>query len=328
MKLSVVLAVYNAEDTISEQLEALARQTWDEPWELIVANNGSKDQTQAIVESFSSKIANLKIIDASQRKGASYARNKGVEVAQASMIAFCDADDIVRDNWIAEIAAAIEQHGFVCGPMSIAALNPGWRIQEPIGVRVGDELFHASDLSDHYFPPFPKDGGYFRNGGTCNMGILKSIHQDIGGFDEEFLRYQDGDYCIRAQLKGYKLHFAPQAIVEYRYRLSLRDTFSQFRDWGKWVMLIPRKYGPPTSLRKKISYVFGGWWSLPLEIIKVRSRAGLFALITGFAIRLGQSQGCIEFMVLPDIQDWFAAKFGNSGQAEGAVNQDPKARLD
>jgi glycosyltransferase involved in cell wall biosynthesis len=322
MKLSVVLAVYNAEDTLGEQLAALARQNWDEPWELIVVNNASKDQSKTIAESFYSKIPNLKIIDASQRKGAAYARNQGVKVAQAKMIAFCDADDIVRDNWVAEIAAAIEQNGFVCGPMSVSALNPAWRIQDPVSVRVGDELFHASDLFEHQFPPFPEDG-FFKTGASCNMGVLKSIHQDIGGFDEDFLRDQDRDYCIRAQLKGYKLYFAPRAIVEYRYKLSLRDTFSQFRGWGKWLMLIPKKYGPPTTFRKKISYVFGGWWPVPLELMKIRSIAGLFAFTAGFAHRLGQSQGCIEFMVLPDIKSWFATRFGKSKQVEGVAKQDP-----
>jgi len=52
MKLSVIIPCYNEADTIATQLEVLAKQYWSEPWEVIVSDNGSTDDSLAIVEKY------------------------------------------------------------------------------------------------------------------------------------------------------------------------------------------------------------------------------------------------------------------------------------
>jgi len=72
MKLSVIIPCFNAATTV--QLEALAHQHWCEPWEVIVSNNGSTDETVAIVEQYQEKLSNLRIVDSSDQRGAAHAR--------------------------------------------------------------------------------------------------------------------------------------------------------------------------------------------------------------------------------------------------------------
>lgn len=49
-RLSVIIPCLNAADTIGKQLEALARQEWSEPWEVVILDNGSTDETLAVAE--------------------------------------------------------------------------------------------------------------------------------------------------------------------------------------------------------------------------------------------------------------------------------------
>lgn len=72
----------NEVDTLSDQLAALARQTYHHPWELIVSDNGSVDGTRQLAESWSDRLPDLRVADASDRKGLNHARNVGVARAR------------------------------------------------------------------------------------------------------------------------------------------------------------------------------------------------------------------------------------------------------
>lgn len=101
VKLSVIIPCLNAERTIGEQLAALAAQRWSERWEVIVADNGSTDGTLEVVRRFAGRLPELRVVDASQRRGSGYARNRGAAVARGEWLAFCDADDVVAPGWVA-----------------------------------------------------------------------------------------------------------------------------------------------------------------------------------------------------------------------------------
>lgn len=93
---TVVIPAHNARTTIDEQLDALMRQTYDRPFEVLLCDNGSTDGTAAHVTTRPRCEAyELRVIDASAVPGASYARNLGAAVATGEFLAFCDADDKV-----------------------------------------------------------------------------------------------------------------------------------------------------------------------------------------------------------------------------------------
>jgi GT2 family glycosyltransferase len=74
---SVVMPANNAAATIGQQLEGLAGQTYQCPWELVIADNGSRDETVVITRRWADRIQRLSLVDAADRPGASYARNVG-----------------------------------------------------------------------------------------------------------------------------------------------------------------------------------------------------------------------------------------------------------
>lgn len=97
-KISVILPVYNGEDFIAEAVESVLKQTWS-TWELIVVNDGSTDNTQAILEGFDDH--RIKILT-QENRGESAARNVGLELAEGSYIALLDADDMYYENAFAD----------------------------------------------------------------------------------------------------------------------------------------------------------------------------------------------------------------------------------
>ena len=126
MQLSVVIPCYNAAATIGEQLEALARQEWDGDWEVVVSDNGSTDGSQDVVHGFKDRLPELRLVDSSATRGASYARNVGIEQARGDWILTCDDDDVAADNYVAAMAEALGIHDFVACRHDPRPLNEPW----------------------------------------------------------------------------------------------------------------------------------------------------------------------------------------------------------
>ena len=75
MKLSVIIPCYNAARTIADQLDALASQQCSEPWEILIVNNRSTDNTVEIVEGYSQRLPNLRITEARLQKSSLQVEN-------------------------------------------------------------------------------------------------------------------------------------------------------------------------------------------------------------------------------------------------------------
>ena len=187
MKLSVVIPCYNGADTLGVQLEALANQHWPEPWEVIVLDNRSTDGSRQIAERYKERLPKLRVVDASARQGQPFALNVGVEAATGEAVAFCDADDEVSSGWVAAMGEALSRHDFVACSVDIEKLNPPWAVAAR-GYPQRDGLQKA------WYPPYLLHAG----GGT--LGVKRSLHAMVGGFDEALPYLHDTDFCFKLQL--------------------------------------------------------------------------------------------------------------------------------
>lgn len=91
-KVSIIMAAYNAEKTIRQAIESVLAQTYSN-FELLVVNDCSKDQTQAIVEEYSQKDARVRLIINPHNMGVSHTRLNGLNAATGEWIAVLDSDD-------------------------------------------------------------------------------------------------------------------------------------------------------------------------------------------------------------------------------------------
>lgn len=101
MKVSVIVAAYNAEKYVAETLESLANQTIDD-YEILVVNDGSTDNTIRILREYEKQYSHITVID-KKNGGPSSARNKGLDLAKGEYVYFFDADDVLELDALEEL---------------------------------------------------------------------------------------------------------------------------------------------------------------------------------------------------------------------------------
>lgn len=95
---SVIIPVYNSEKLLKRCLESVKNQTWNSI-EIIIVDNGSKDNSIKIIKEYVEKYSNF-TWHVCEKKGASEARNLGIDKANGDYIVFVDSDDYVSENYI------------------------------------------------------------------------------------------------------------------------------------------------------------------------------------------------------------------------------------
>jgi glycosyltransferase involved in cell wall biosynthesis len=259
VELSVVVAAYNAADTIEAQLRALLGQEWDGLWEVVIADNGSSDGTGDIVGRVADGDARVRIVDASDLAGAGHARNVGVREALGASIAFCDADDVVGAGWVAAMGDALRQAPFVTGPQEYETLNPRW-MHGAFGTRTAKELQWFS--------------GIFPFGPTANLGIRRPLFEVVGGFDNDFRVGQDLDLCLRVWLTGEQLQFVDAAVVHYRYRADMGSLWRRARQYGAVAPAISRRLADEGCSTPSPWHGARNWLWLVRRVPSLRSKSG------------------------------------------------------
>lgn len=97
-KVSVAIAVYNAEKTLKRCIDSVLKQSIIEDLEIIIVNDGSTDESQNIIKEYMKKNSNI-ILFTQVNKGLGKTRNKGIELANSKYIAFLDSDDWVDEDY-------------------------------------------------------------------------------------------------------------------------------------------------------------------------------------------------------------------------------------
>lgn len=208
--MSVIVPVRDAAATLPVQLRALAAQRFVGRWEVVVADNGSVDDTVAVAAGFADRFPSLRVLDAGDRRGVNHARNAGARVARGRLLAYVDADDEVAPGWLAAIAAAGDAAEVVGGALDQDALNPSPAAAIPARLTAEGRL--------------PTSLGFLPFAVGANLAVRADVLRRIGGWDERYrLGANDVDLSWRAQLAGHRLAFAPDAVVRYRHRADLRS---------------------------------------------------------------------------------------------------------
>jgi GT2 family glycosyltransferase len=151
----------------------------------------------------------------------------------------------------------------------------------------------TTGLQKLWYPP------YLLHAGACGLGIKKSLHDQVAGFDESFLQVMDTDYCLRIQQKGIPLHFASEALVYIRCRTT-GGSFSQVYLWGEYNTLLYKRYrqaGTAEWWRWKAHAK--GWLKTILTMPKLRSPDGRKEWIHHFGWQMGMLKGSIKYFVPP-----------------------------
>ena len=108
MKFSIILPVYNVEKYIRKCLESVVKQSYTD-YELIVVNDGSKDNSGAICDEFSKKYSNITVLHI-PNGGVSHARNVALSKAKGEYVWFIDSDDYLEPDSLQLLATYVDAH--------------------------------------------------------------------------------------------------------------------------------------------------------------------------------------------------------------------------
>ena len=107
-KVSFIIPAYNIEDYIGKCLDSILNQTWQD-FEIIVVNDGSKDKTGEVLDSYATKDNRIKIFH-KENEGVSAARNDGIKMASGDYILFWDGDDFAEKETCEELLQTMEEN--------------------------------------------------------------------------------------------------------------------------------------------------------------------------------------------------------------------------
>jgi GT2 family glycosyltransferase len=215
--LSIIIPHYNAKAYLSPCLEALERQSYSH-LEIILVDNGSSDGS---VELTRHNYPQVKIVELGHNLGLTGAINRGVAQASGEIVVALNNDTEVAPDWaqaLVDVLQAYPDAGIVASKMLLFDER--------------DKLHSAGDGFGTDGIPinrgvWQQDTGQFDSDryifGGCGGAVAyrRDMLADIGLFDEELFMYlEDVDLNWRAQLAGYRVVFAPRAVVYHHLSAS------------------------------------------------------------------------------------------------------------
>jgi GT2 family glycosyltransferase len=235
-RVSVVVCAYNAAATIGACLDALERLNYPDV-EVIVVNDGSTDGTGAIAARYES----VRVIETTNC-GLSAARNIGLQHASGEIVAYTDADVQVDPEWLTYLVQpfASPEIAAAGGPAVIPADDP-WFAQCVARAPGGPTHVLLDDRIAEHVP-------------GCNCAFRRDLLLAIGGFNPLFLRAGDDvDVCWRIQARGWKVGFAPAALVWHRHRATTRAYWRQQVGYGEGETWLTSEH-PDKFVRGRIDW--------------------------------------------------------------------------
>jgi glycosyltransferase involved in cell wall biosynthesis len=244
--ISVIVPVRNGMPWLEQQLRALAVQECQEPWEVVVADNNSTDESRLVTQEWVNGSHMIRLVDASKVRGPGATRNAGVAAAHGDLLAFCDADDVVQPGWLTAHVLALAGADVSAGVFDFWSLNG-----------------RATPSPPSYAPP-PAMGlfGFLPAAASGNMALRRRAFEEIGGFAEDLMTGEDFDLSWRSQLSGHRYVLNTDAVVARRDQQGFKAIFSRYTAYGRCGPILYRRFRTD-GLRRQLVIAAKSWvWLL------------------------------------------------------------------
>jgi glycosyltransferase involved in cell wall biosynthesis len=266
---TVIVPAYNYANFIAECLDSVLSQTF-KSWECIVIDNGSTDNTQEIVKSYSNKDGRIKYHYTNQ-KGVSLARNLAVSLSHGTYLLPLDADDKIDPTYLEKAVSVMNQNPEIslvyCNAILFGSVNKKWIL-----------------------PDFDYKAMLIENSIFCSALIKKNEFLAVNGYNVNMVEgFEDWDFWIKYLANNKKVYKLNDALFYYRIkqhsRNSVLDTEKQFRlrnqiyqnnleiynRYFSMSELIYENYILNTkykTLHNSLTYKIGKLWAYPYNFIK------------------------------------------------------------
>lgn len=191
-KVSVLMSVYNCENTVKKSIDSIINQTFTD-WEFIICDDGSKDNTYKFVQEIAKEDSRIILIKNDKNRGLSYSLNHCLKVAKGVYCARMDGDDLcdpLRFEKQVEFLDNNGKYGFVSTRMT--------RFDE-------DGIYQTPDPLESYSP---RKKDFIKGSPFCHAPVMirRSAYDAVNGYRDipQTLGVEDYDLWFRLYAKGYK----------------------------------------------------------------------------------------------------------------------------
>jgi GT2 family glycosyltransferase len=220
--ISVIVVNWNRRELLRACLDSLARQTHSS-FEVIVIDNGSQDQSAALVEELGTSFpVPLRLISNTSNRGFCAANNQGFAASESELVALLNNDAEAEPGWLEALEGAV-------------------RIAPDVGMAASKIVVWEDprriDKCGHLIYPDGQNRG--RGTGQLDQGQFdrleevlwpdgcaalyrRAMLEDVGGFDEDFFAYaDDAELGLRGRMAGWRCFYAPGAVVRHHRGATL-----------------------------------------------------------------------------------------------------------
>jgi glycosyltransferase involved in cell wall biosynthesis len=217
MKISAIIAAYNAEQYVSRAVRSCLDQSIDrKDYEIIVVDDGSTDNTQRVLRSFEGLI---RVITLERNMGLPHACNVGIQSALSRFVVRVDADDYVHEDFLKVLYLYLSMNS----EMDAVACD----------YLLVDDSEHVLSRKSAAESPI-----------ACGTLFRKDHLVEIGLYDETFRLVEDEDLRIRYEQK-YGIHYVPLPL--YRYRMHQHNATKNGDLMDHYRQRLREKHGLPAN---------------------------------------------------------------------------------
>jgi len=227
MNISVIVPNYNGESLLKENLPKVfnAVKDLEDKTEIIVVDDGSKDNSIKIISDLKFKIPNLRVIKSKKNMGFSSTVNKGVENAKGEIVILMNTDAYPQKGFLKPLLEDFKsKEVFAVGLMDKSPESGKFVLRgRGIGKWSRGFLVHQRGEVD-------RNNTLWASGGSS--AFRKTIWQKLGGLNTIYnpFYWEDIDLSYRALKSGYKVLFEKRSIVYHNHaKGAIKKNYSEFR---------------------------------------------------------------------------------------------------
>lgn len=219
---SLIIPVFNRPDEIRELLESLLHQSYNEPYEIVIVEDGSDTTSKTVIEDYKEKLNITYLFKKNTGPGDS--RNYGMHRASGNYFIILDSDCIIPGNYLERVAHSLNTKYVDCFGGPDAAHHTFSKVQKAINYAM-TSIFTTGGIRGN-----KKTVDKFQPR-SFNMGISKKAFEDSGGFGN-IHPGEDPDLSMRLWQKGYETKLIREAFVYHKRRISFNKFFMQVKKFG------------------------------------------------------------------------------------------------
>jgi len=232
---TIIVLNYQGEKIIQATLESLAQLSYPKDrFEVIVVDNNSHDKSKEVINVFLKELSlttnhcSLVTLFLDKNLGFAGGNNEGIHQAVGEYVILLNNDCAVEKNWLTELVKVAEKNEKIFAVGSKVYLLQTNRIQNA-GILMFEDGYgrDVGAVVKGHTQDYAEDVGQFNREketyAACAVAVLyrKSILDTIGLLDDSFfMYYEDVELSERARMNGYKIMYAPKAIVHHEHATS------------------------------------------------------------------------------------------------------------